>query len=172
MYRIENKNAAVSAVQRYLVTVSQIEESLPHITVDGFFGEETRIAVTEFQRLNGLPPTGEVDIVTYDALYLCHTDILRARENKNGVYTKTDFPLQRGDCNDSVLMLNAALRILSEYYEIPAPDDDSFFSEATSTAVLYLRGVFDLGESEDVDYEFMRALSNEIFARQKLKNIK
>ena len=167
MYSTQDERAAIREVQRYLVTVSQIESTIPHVTVDGFYGEETRIAVTEFKKLSGLEPSGVVDFKTFNEIYFRHKAILDGREAKKSVYSLPHYPLTRGDSNDSVLMLNAMLRILSEHYEIPKPKDDSYFSSETADAVVYLKGVFGLEGDEGVNAEFISILSDEILTRQK-----
>ena len=43
---------------------------------DGIYGEETRGAVSEFQRKNGLPVTGAVDLATWDTLILLYRSAL------------------------------------------------------------------------------------------------
>ncbi len=54
--------------QTYLSTIAQNNAEIPDITVDGVFGTETRDAIYAFQRLNGIPTTGAVGPVTWNAL--------------------------------------------------------------------------------------------------------
>ena len=167
MYPIKDKKAAVKEIQRYLITISQVEYALPHVTADGFFGDQTRAAVTEFQKISGLTPSGAVDFETFNAIYRKQLEILQARDREKSVYLAQDYPLKRGDNNESVQMLNAALRILYGYYEIKKPRDDGYFSADTLAGVIYFKKVFGLKEDGYADIEFMKRLSDEILARQK-----
>ncbi len=56
---------AVEALQR---TLNARLDPSPALGVDGDFGDGTRAALVRFQRSKGLPPTGEVDPATRDAL--------------------------------------------------------------------------------------------------------
>ena len=68
-YRIDRKEEAVAEVQRYLRAVSYRHEELPHVGIDGIYGEETREAVRAFQEHFSLSNTGVVDEVTFLMLY-------------------------------------------------------------------------------------------------------
>ena len=56
---------AVTDLQTYLNLLGRVFPELPELPVTGYFGEQTRAAVTEFQRLFGLVPTGAVGPVTW-----------------------------------------------------------------------------------------------------------
>lgn len=56
------RGSAVTFVQRLL------RERRYRVTIDGYFGQETRAAVLAFQRNNRLPQTGNVDSATWRAL--------------------------------------------------------------------------------------------------------
>ena len=49
VYRIDRNEEAVREVQRYLRAVSYRHKEVPHIGIDGIFGEETREALRAFQ---------------------------------------------------------------------------------------------------------------------------
>jgi excisionase family DNA binding protein len=63
----------VAQVQSILVQ-KDIYHHRHHNQVDGIFGEETRHAVEDFQRLGGLPATGMLDSATLQALGLIGGD--------------------------------------------------------------------------------------------------
>lgn len=60
-------NNDVREFQTYLRVIGQNIEAVPVIEVTGYFGPETERAVTIFQRLYGLEPTGFVGAPTWDA---------------------------------------------------------------------------------------------------------
>ncbi len=60
-------NNDVREFQTYLRVIGQNIEAVPVIEVTGYFGPETERAVTIFQRLYGLEPTGFVGPLTWDA---------------------------------------------------------------------------------------------------------
>ena len=63
------RDPLVAQVQAILVE-KDLYHHVHHNQVDGIFGEETRHAVQDFQRLAGLPTTGMLDATTLQALGL------------------------------------------------------------------------------------------------------
>lgn len=55
-------------IQAMLDTVSGEWDNLESIRIDGIFGDNTASAVRSFQRLSGLPETGDVDSPTWNRL--------------------------------------------------------------------------------------------------------
>lgn len=62
MYELNDERAAITAIQKLL------RDAGFNIKPDGIYGDETYNAVREFQVLNRLPPTGRVDLQTFEAL--------------------------------------------------------------------------------------------------------
>ncbi len=59
------RNGDVEDIQKYLSYIASFINELPHISVTGYYGEQTENAVSEFQRLFGLPVTGSAGPVTW-----------------------------------------------------------------------------------------------------------
>ena len=70
IYRIDREEEAIAEVQRYLRAASYRYEEIPHVGIDGIYGEETKDAVTAFQKHFRLVETGVVDETTFSKLYL------------------------------------------------------------------------------------------------------
>ncbi len=58
----------VTQLQTFLRTIAQNNNSVPLITVDGIYGDRTKAAVTAVQRLSGIPQTGAVGPLTWNAI--------------------------------------------------------------------------------------------------------
>ncbi len=71
MYQINEYSAAVKEVQKYLLDISYRDEVpyMPHVSIDGIYGESTRTAVINFQKKYGLAVTGIVNYETWQTLY-------------------------------------------------------------------------------------------------------
>lgn len=65
---------AVEQLQTYLLTISENVPSVPSVTVDGVYGEETAAAVEAVQRLYGLPITGDVGVLTWNSIVELYND--------------------------------------------------------------------------------------------------
>lgn len=66
----ERKN--ILELQNMLRRISQMEHRLPLVNPSGVYDETTREAVRLFQTEAGLPPTGEVDYATWNAILACY----------------------------------------------------------------------------------------------------
>ena len=72
MYKIDAEREAIRQIQIYLSELSYFYGDLPHLTVDGIFGEETAEAVRAFQ--GTVPrPAIFVEIVTEPNFPACAT---------------------------------------------------------------------------------------------------
>lgn len=58
----------IKDLQRYLILIAENDPRIPKTSVTGYFGNITMNAVLAFQRLYGLRPTGQVDVVTWNAI--------------------------------------------------------------------------------------------------------
>lgn len=66
----------IRLLQEYLSTISEVYTEIPAPDVNGVFGTATRDAVTAFQNLFGLNPTGIVDALTWDAITDAYSDVV------------------------------------------------------------------------------------------------
>ncbi len=77
----------VRLLQEYLSTLSEVYTEIPPVETNGIFGSATRSAVQAAQSLFGLPVTGIVDALTWDAITDAYVDV---------VYSQTAEPGQFG----------------------------------------------------------------------------
>lgn len=121
MYDLTDKNSAVLTLQRYLLEVSYATEGLPHLALDGLYGEETRAAVLLFQARNGLAETGEVDPVTWELLYRQFKEAEQARIEQPPLLPPGTLPLSLHTEGNEVLLMQVLLRGMGEAREgLPA----------------------------------------------------
>lgn len=64
-----DERLAIIEIQQNLRELAKAGWDLPSIVADGVYGEQTREAVRRFQRIEGLPVTGRVDLTTWQALH-------------------------------------------------------------------------------------------------------
>ena len=72
-------SAYIVYMQNRLIELGYLRDS-----ADGVYGENTQIAVTEFQRNNGLTPTGVADSDTQEKLYADLSTLVAMTEDVNG----------------------------------------------------------------------------------------
>lgn len=85
IYRIDKREEAIAEVQRYLRALSYRHPEIPHVGVDGIYGEQTRAALRAFQALFSLPATGLADAETFALLYAEHLTVPRAGKKSRAV---------------------------------------------------------------------------------------
>jgi len=72
---VGTKSALVAVVQLLLDELEAKYDRLTDIRIDGVYGEDTAEAVREFQRINMLEPTGEVNLATWNRLVREYSNI-------------------------------------------------------------------------------------------------
>lgn len=164
MYNVNDKSSAIRELQRFLLLISQ-NYSIPHLSVDGIFSEETRTAVEEFQRQNSLPVTGIAERETFDLAYKKYKEELL----RLAMSTNKDFPLKIGDSGNNVTELNNLINELSFYYRDLAKVYGDFYSKDTENSVKLLQQYFLQIPSGTVNALFIERLKNELKERQKFE---
>ena len=66
--QLGQRGESVSLLQYLLAVLAQFYLSIPDLTVDGIFGQETQAAVLALQQDAGLPQTGVVDEATWEVI--------------------------------------------------------------------------------------------------------
>lgn len=172
MYLINDEKSAIKEIQKFLYVISQREKTIPHIAVDGYYGDETRIAVTEFQRLNFIEENGKVNKETYDLLYILYLDVLNEKNSSDTGLNSERFPLKMGDSGNDVAILNSILRELRQYYrELPITYGD-FYSPDTENSVKEMQKHLRQEANGIVSESFLAILKKEIGNREKSKTNK
>lgn len=138
---IRQKNTVILEIQTYLRELYKAGYPLPLITPDGIYGELTRDAVRDFQRIEGLSESGDVDFNTWERLVF-------TAEKYRAIYTPAEKispydtllyngELSFGDESDLIYIIQIMLRALHVY-------DYSY---------LKVNGIFD-GDTADALYDF------------------
>lgn len=123
-------------LQGYLRTIQRARQGRTTVPQDGYYGSATTEGVRQFQKENGLPPTGQVDAATWDALYRAYTTITAAAQPPTTIRGTGETPLVEGDRGDPVLFLNAMIGRLSRVYNnILYTPLDNYYTPATTYAV-------------------------------------
>lgn len=93
--RVGSTGAPVRSLQEYLNRIGNNYPAIPKVAVDGNFGPKTKAAVTEFQKIFKLPPTGIVDEATWykiSSIYVGVTKIAELTRN----FSESDYYYTEG----------------------------------------------------------------------------
>ena len=138
-------------------------EKLPLINPDGIYGEETREAVREFQRMHGLPITGSIDYRTWTALY---SEYLLSKERAERPALVFHFPEEHGyttavgENSDIVAIIQFILRTLAhEYDEINGKPPSGVYDDQTIKDIRSFQNAHGIPESGMVDKRTWNSLA-------------
>lgn len=84
--RIGSRDDSVRVLQEYLNFVSENITEIPSVEVTGYFGEQTRSSVLALQSFLGIPATGTVASVTWNALTDLYSDLYNGGRLNDGQY--------------------------------------------------------------------------------------
>ena len=135
----------VRELQYLLNLVSEFVNTVPSVTIDGIFGENTAAAVRAYQSVAELPVTGVVDVDTWESLYRAYQGILAILPEDYGWVAEPypGYPLTRGQRGEDVRLLQNYLNLISDIYtEIPKIAADGDFGPSTEAAVKAYQQIF------------------------------
>ena len=168
MYYVDDKRAAITEVQRFLFVIGQ-KNGLSHLSIDGFYTEETENAVREFQRSHSLLETGVVDRETFDLIYGGYREIVDLEGEYEALIYSAEYPMRIGDSGNGVSDLNILIRELARFYrDLPIPYGN-FYSADTSQAVKMLQKALRKVETGETTAEFIADLKNDLKSRIKVE---
>ncbi len=144
--RLGNSGLATESLQYFLRVLRQYYPEIPEVTMDGYFGEQTRQAVLAAQRLFGLPQDGIVGPVTWNALLNAYQNLIDSQIlvlSPSGAPLYQGRPLVLGISGDDVRMLQTYLQEISRSYpSIPSVPVTGYYGEQTRAAVIAFQELF------------------------------
>ena len=129
----------VRSLQYYLAVIAYFNDAIPALTIDGYFGDETRSAVETFQRSEGLAVDGVVGRETWNAIIDRYDRILATLPDEPGEDADTIYPgrfISEGQQGSEVLRLQRFINLAAESYGyVPRVAEDGDFGSGTAAAV-------------------------------------
>ena len=151
----------IRSLQTMLRVLGEDEPALKKVIPDGFYGDQTRNAVYQFQRSRGLPATGVTDQDTWDRIVTDYTPALTKRSPAEPlqIILEPGEIIKRGQRSNYLYVVQAVLLTLSENYSsIPAPEVTGILDTLTAEAIAsfqYLSGLPQTGELDKVTWKHM-----------------
>ncbi|NLJ58481.1 MAG: spore cortex-lytic protein [Tissierellia bacterium] len=150
----------VPYIQFFLNVVSQKYPSIEPVEISRVYGPETTAAITEFQNIMGLRPTGITDLETLRFLYseaysiLTSTPVEELRLTALLPFMGVNLVEGMGAEYIRVLLLEIMLNYISNFIPgIPKVEVGSDFGPDTTTAVIMFQRLYDLDHTGIVDEE-------------------
>lgn len=158
----QSHEANVTELQRYLREISMSGANVRPVIPDGLYNEQTAAAVADFQRLKGLPETGEADRVTWDAILDTYYDIISNLSEQIGVkpLPTVKTVLAPGDRGTAIVILQAMLNTLAGLFmNIPPNSLSGVYDDDTVRAVTEFQTVSGLTPTGETDIRTWNALA-------------
>ena len=136
----------VRVVQYYLALISAFYEVIPAVSINGIFDENTRAAVTAFQKQAGITADGIVGENTWNKILDAYYGILESIDNLSlPVQLFPGVLLSQGSRGEYVSVLQRYLSYISDTYkEIPKVPITGNFGTQTDEAVRAYQRLFGL----------------------------
>ncbi len=160
MYELLDTVAAIKEIQKFLYVISdRVNNEIPRVSIDGFYGEETENSVRIFQEIYDIEPSGKVDLITFNLLYSLY-DENRIESNSKTIQNEY-FPIALGDQGNHVLNLHIVmLELKKRYKDIGNITKTTYFSKESENATWELQKIFRHLENGIVDYNlYIRMLT-------------
>lgn len=147
--KIGMQSIEVSVLQYYLAVIGAYYEAVTPVEITGYFGEKTEISVKSFQRVFGLPQTGEVDRATRNDLYRAYQGIAETIPPQyTAVALYPGTVLREGISGDSVRIIQEYLTYINRSYpNIPAVNNTGYFGPLTRQSVIAFQRQFGIEQS-------------------------
>lgn len=154
---------AASPIQALQIMLRRIlTEYRTRLVPDGIFGEETRGAVSEFQRRNGLPVTGAADQETWDVLVQIYRNalVVDGKAEPLQIVLQPGQTICSGESNVHLYLIQSLFVALDRFYrDVPQVRVNGRHDRQTAPAVVWLQKRAGLPESGEVDKHTWRYLA-------------
>lgn len=142
--KIGMQSNEVSNLQYYLAVIGAYYDAVVPVEITGYFGEKTEQSVKSFQKVFGLPQTGEVDRATRIDLYRAYQGIV---DSVPPTYTAVAlYPgviLREGVTDNNVRIIQEYLSFINRTYNnIPAVNATGYFGPLTKQSVMAFQRQF------------------------------
>lgn len=128
----------IRSLQTMLRVIAENDPRHPSPIPDGIYGQQTMAAVSQFQRLHGLPVTGVTDQATWDAIVAAHEPALINIDAAQAVEVilNPGQVIRKGERHPVVGLAQAMLLALAEVYSsIGTPTRSGILDEPTSDSL-------------------------------------
>jgi peptidoglycan hydrolase-like protein with peptidoglycan-binding domain len=151
-YTDEQKKQHILEVQQYLYAISMFDDRIPQILPSGKYDDETAEAVKVFQKIYGLPQTGETDPYTWDMIVKVYRDLVDTAPCPYPAFPSKNYICRMGDHGQLVYIIQAMLCGLCMAFDnMPETDVSGDFDDKTAEAVMAVQKRTGLPDNGEVD---------------------
>lgn len=171
----------IRSLQTMLRLLAEDDRRYLSLIPDGIYGPETMAAVSAFQRLHGLSPSGITDQQTWEAVAAEYEPALIRRDQAQPLHILLNPGqiIRMGERHPHVYLVQAMLTVLAETYDsITKPDSTGILDEATANALsefqllsgLPMTGQLDKGTWKHLALQYPQAARLQIDTMENMDN--
>lgn len=144
----------IRSLQTMLRVLSERDERYSSIIPDGIYGQSTVSAVSNFQRIHGLPVTGVTDQDTWEAIVAAYEPALIhvVEAQPLEIILNPNEVLRRGDESPYLLVAQALLLTLSNVYgSVGRPSQTGILDDITADSLASFQALSGLPMTGELD---------------------
>ncbi len=137
-------NQPIRSLQTMLRVLAEHDSRYDTLIPDGIYGPATVSAVSKFQRLHGMSPTGVADQDTWDAIIREYEPALIqiAEAEALNIVLNPNQLIRKGERHPNIHILQAILTVLDETYgSLGKPTRNGILDEPTSASLAAFQGL-------------------------------
>lgn len=151
----------IRELQNYLREIAMTYSNVRPVIPDGQYGAQTSAAVADYQRMKGLPETGEADRATWNAILDTYWDIISNLSDQTGIrpLPSVNILLSAGDTGTAIIIMQAMLNTLAGlYFNIPPNTISGVYDEDTVKGITEFQTAAGLTPTGETDIRTWNAL--------------
>ena len=144
----------IRSLQTMLRVIAEDDPRHTTLVPDGIYGPETMGAVSTFQSIHDLPPTGITDQPTWEAIVAQYdsAEIRRGEAEPIQLIFNPGQIIRKGQRHPHIYILQAILTVMGDTYEsIPKPSLTGILDEPTADALAAFQYLAHLPETGNLD---------------------
>ena len=144
----------IRSLQTMLRVIAENDDRYTPIIPDGIYGPETMSAISNFQRIHGLPITGITDQSTWESVVAVYEPALikQAEAQPLEIILGPNQVIHKGEQNDHLYLVQSILIVLSgQYQSITPPKVTGILDDTTQDAISAFQELSNLPMTGNLD---------------------
>ena len=152
----------VRSLQTFLRKISYSRD-IPTVVPDGIFGSQTKSSVEGFQKLYGLPVTGEADFDTWNKIIEIFDEVTEetAPPNRLLIFPEEAYIIEVGTEDELLYVIQGAMKVISNNVEnVPDVNITGVHDSQSVQATKSIQKIAGVDESGIIDKETINAITD------------
>lgn len=144
----------IRSLQTMLRVIAEDDDRHTSIVPDGIYGPETMAAVSNFQRIHGLPITGVTDQQTWETVVAVYepASTRQVEAQPLEIILSPNQVIRKGERNANLYLVQSILIVLSEQYQsITPPNANGILDDVTQEAIAAFQSLSGLPMTGNLD---------------------